>query len=268
MREFEKLKKSILNDYPRLGLEDNFKFACHPGVPCFNDCCADINIFLTPYDIIRMKNHLNISSNEFLEKYTLSPIDENQRHPVIMLKMNDDDKKKCPFVTDKGCSIYSDRPWSCRMYPLGLASPSESIKNEGEFYFLMRDDFCKGFEEDGEWTIKGWIGDQGIEPYDDAGKLFKEISLHPFFDSGKSLSPQKIEMLYMVCYDIDRFREFLFESSFFDRFEVDEKTKEQIKNDDVELFGFGVKWLKFSLFGEKTIEIKDEAVKTAKMKKK
>ena len=58
--------------------------------------------------------------------FTAMPIDKNQQYPVILFRMKDAEGKPCPFVDEeKGCSIYEDRPWSCRMYPLGLASPKE-----------------------------------------------------------------------------------------------------------------------------------------------
>ena len=31
------LEEQILKDAPRLGPDDKFKFACHPGVSCFNN---------------------------------------------------------------------------------------------------------------------------------------------------------------------------------------------------------------------------------------
>ena len=30
--QLDKLKEKIVADYPRLGLDDNFQFGCHPGV--------------------------------------------------------------------------------------------------------------------------------------------------------------------------------------------------------------------------------------------
>ena len=54
----------------KLTPESRFKFRCHPGVPCFTECCGKTTIILTPYDILRLKNRLRIPSGEFLEKYT------------------------------------------------------------------------------------------------------------------------------------------------------------------------------------------------------
>ena len=273
MREIERFKEEILKDYPRLSEGDSFSFSCHPGVPCFNACCGDVNVFLTPYDIVRLKNRLGISSQEFLDKHTILPMDKNLKYPVILLQMNDDDKKSCPFVGKNGCQVYEDRPWSCRMYPLGLASPREGHKEVKEdFYFLLREAVCKGLDEPESQTVGEWLTDQGILDYNEMGEHYKNLTLHPVFESSEHLTPQKIEMFFMVCYNIDNFRDFVFGSSFFDKFEVDKETRERIKEDDVELLKFGYKWLRFALFGEKSMTIKDsvhaDKEKELKMKQK
>ncbi len=256
MTEMEKLKEVILKEYPRLQKESKFKFNCHKNISCFNKCCGDVNIFLTPYDIIRLKNRLGISSEEFLEKYTFLPIDEKQNFPVVMLRMNTDKNKSCPFVGKEGCSVYEDRPWSCRMFPLGTASPKNKGENgEGEFYFILEEPVCKGYTEERTWTVGEWLKDQGIEDYSTMGELFKEVSLHDYFNTKKQLEPAKLEMFYTVCYNIDKFREFVFESTFLKRFKTDNETVQKIKDDDKELLKFGINWLKYCLFGEKTMEI-------------
>ena len=257
MEVLEKLKETILNEYPRLNKSSKFKFSCHKNISCFNKCCTDVNIFLTPYDIIRLKNRLKISSQEFLDKYTLLPIDENQNYPVVMLKMNRDDEKSCPFVGDKGCSVYEDRPWPCRMFPLGVASPKEIGTNGNEeFYFILEEPVCQGYKEDRNITVNDWIKEQKVEEYTEMGERFKEVSLHDYFKKGKKLEPAKLEMFYTVCYNIDKFREFVFESTFLKRFEVDEELADKIKKDDEELLLFGFEWLKYCLFGEKTMKVK------------
>lgn len=265
MKELENLKKTILEEYPRLSKDSAFNFHCHKGVSCFNDCCGDVNIFLTPYDIIRLKNNLGITSGEFLSKYTISPFDEKLQYPVVMLKMEDNERKSCPFVSEDGCRVYADRPWSCRMYPLGQASPKEgSGALDDEFYFLLKEGICKGFAEDKQFTVSDWIKDQGIEDYNELGEMFKEIALHDSIREGKGMSPEKIEMFFVVAYNIDKFREFVFKSSFFDRFDVDDETRARIEADDVELLKFGFRWLRFSLFGEKTIEVKSDVLEAKK----
>jgi len=259
MKELENLKETVLKEYPRLKKESEFKFNCHKDISCFNNCCTDVNIFLTPYDIIRLKNNLKISSQEFLDKYTFLPIDESQNHPVVMLKMNDDESKSCPFVGKAGCSVYNDRPWSCRMFPLGVASPKNNGDGEdNEFYFMIEEPVCKGYFENRTQTVGDWTRDQGVEHYSEMGESFKEVSLHDYFKDKKQLTPAKLEMFYTVCYNIDKFREFVFESSFLKRFDVDEDVVSEIKNDDEELLKFGFNWLRYCLYGENTMRLKQE----------
>ncbi|MBI4669204.1 MAG: YkgJ family cysteine cluster protein [Elusimicrobia bacterium] len=265
MDEIAKFKEEILKDYPRLAKESEFSFACHPGVPCFNGCCRDINIFLTPYDIIRLKKALAITSGEFLKKYTIMPFDKNLKYPVVMLKMEENENKTCPFVAKEGCKVYADRPWACRMYPLGLASPrQEKNAAEEEFYFLLQEAACKGLNEPKKWTVAGWMENQGVAEYDEMGRDFKYITLHKFIGIEQIFTPQKIEMFFMTCYDTDKFREFVFGSSFFNRFDVDEETAAKIKSDDKELLKFGFQWLRFALFNEKTMKIKAEIAEAKK----
>jgi Fe-S-cluster containining protein len=257
MKEIENLKETILKEYPRLTKDSKFKFSCFRNISCFNECCSDVNIFLTPYDIIRLKNRLKITSQEFLDRYTFLPIDENQNHPVVMLRLNQDEKKSCQFVGPEGCTVYEDRPWSCRMFPLGVASPKEiDGKEEEDFYFIIEEPVCKGYFEENSWTVGEWMRDQKVEEYNEMGKLFKEISLHDFFSKDKKLTPPQLEMFYTVCYNLDKFREFVFESTFLNRFDVPEDTVKKIKEDDEELLKFGFEWLKYCLFGEKTMKIK------------
>ena len=33
-------------------------FACHPKVPCFNECCRELDLALSPYDVLRLRRAL------------------------------------------------------------------------------------------------------------------------------------------------------------------------------------------------------------------
>jgi len=77
--------------------EQFFRFRCDPGVSCFTQCCQDVTIVLTPYDVVRMKNAMGISSGEFLDKYTIIIPTEKHIIPLEVLKMNETDKT-CTYV--------------------------------------------------------------------------------------------------------------------------------------------------------------------------
>ena len=264
----EQLEEKILADYPRLGPDDTFKFSCHPGVSCFNRCCGDVNIFLSPFDVLRLKKRLGMTSTEFLEKYALMPVHKEMKTPVVILRMEEDEAKSCVFLEEKGCGVYSDRPWPCRMYPLGLASQKDTPDGwRGDrFYFLLEEEGCAGFQEPREWTVREWMDDQGIDAYDEWGEAFKELTLHPYFEEEGTLSPQKMEMMFTACYDLDKFRAFVFESTLLKRFEVDEDFIEEMRYDDEALLRFSFLWLRFSLFGEETMRPRAAVVEAFKGK--
>lgn len=260
MDNIQKLKESILKEYEHLTENDCFNFECGPHLECFNDCCADVNIFLTPYDVLRMRTALKISSGEFLKKYTIIPFDDKQTLPVPLMLMQDTDRKQCHFVDDEtGCTIYHDRPWPCRMYPIGLGSPggAKGFRDE-RFYFVMKEDHCKGFNRPTKWSIKEWMEDQGVKSFDEFGELFKNITLHPRFATGWKPTPKFVEIYWLALYDLDRFRIFVLESTFLNRFEIDEEELASYQTDDESLLRLGFKWVKMALFGEKTIPIRDE----------
>jgi len=262
----EALQEKILAEHERLGPEDTFKFGCHPGVSCFNKCCSDVNIFLSPYDVLRMKRRLGLTSGEFLDKYTILPVQKDMKTPVVMLRMSDDESKTCQFLTEGGCGIYTDRPWPCRMYPLGLAAQKDTPDGwRGDrFYFLLQEQGCCGFEESHEWTIREWLEDQGLDEYDEWGEAYKELALHEFFEDGGVLSPKKMHMMYTACYDLDKFREFVFESTLLQRYDVDEDFVEEMRYDDEALLRFAFLWLRFSLFGEPTVKARAEVLEAYK----
>ena len=139
----------LIQNTPRLGPDDRFTFHCDPTLDCFGHCCQDVSILLTPYDVLRMKKALGISSSEFMEQYTSIAYSAEKRVPVVFLKMNEDDKK-CQFVSEKGCGVYANRPWACRMYPLGMAERATSQAAAERFYFVLKEELCHGHGKGGE----------------------------------------------------------------------------------------------------------------------
>jgi Fe-S-cluster containining protein len=247
--------------------ESRFKFACHKGMACYTHCCSDLNIILTPYDIIRMKKRLSLTCDEFLAVYTKPEMLARTKLPVVTLKMLDDDEKSCPFVTPEGCIIYEDRPLSCRYYPLGMAAFREQeIQPTGEdFYFMVRESHCLGFQADREWSVKEWRKNQGVDPYDEINKSWMEFMLRKkSFGFQAELSEEGRAMFFMVSSNVDKLRRFIFESSFLDKYEVDEDLLEKIRTDDIALLKFGLDWLQSALFGADKVKLKDHVQETNK----
>jgi len=237
----------------RMDAEHAFQFNCSPGVPCFTECCQDVTIVLTPYDVMRLKNALHVSSDEFLDKYRILIPKEGRLIPLVILKMNEDDKK-CPFVSKTGCSIYEDRPWPCRMFPLDM-------DDDGTFHLITDASRCKGLEEKESWRIGEWLVEQGIVPYDEMNSMFTEIIAPLQAQELDIENPDIQKMVVMALYNLDKFREFIFHSTFLNRFEIDHIKIEKIKRSDVELLKFGMDWIKFGLFGQLLFRVKQEGQK-------
>lgn len=235
---------------PLYDLDYQFKFNCHAEVSCFTKCCRGIQIILTPYDIIRLKNRLKLRSDEFLALYTQPRMLEKTDLPVVSLKLLDDELASCPFVGKEGCSIYADRPTTCRYYPLGVASLShcEGVQGQG-FYFFIHEPHCLGFNEEKVWSIREWRRAQGVERHDDINAEWTDLVVRKrSFPASFKLTEQSKQMFFMVNYDIDRFRRFVFESSFLKRYDVDPDTLAKIMHEDISLLKFGFRWLRWILF--------------------
>ena len=230
----------------RLTPQSRFKFRCHPGVPCFTDCCGKTTIIVTPYDILRLKERLGITSGEFLEKYTRREEHDKSGLPLVVMDMPRFGGV-CPFVRPvTGCQVYSDRPGTCRYYPVGQGL---LITEEGldEFYFLIKEPHCKGFESDHEWTVQSWKEDQGADYYDEMNKEWKAMMLRRSSVGKPDTDERTKNLFYMVMYDLDQFRRFIFKSRFLQIFNVDEDTLQRIYEDDLELLQFGYDYLKMAL---------------------
>ena len=255
----------------KLTLDSQLKFRCHPGVKCFTACCGGIKIVLTPFDILQLTKRLDLAAYEFLHQFTQPTYLENTDMPGVMIKLREDDNK-CPFVTPEGCTVYTDRPTACRYYPVGMAdfheggtrdaAGNESVSEEEKFFFLVREDHCKGFEEDKEWTIREWRADQGVDIRDEMNKEWLRLVMRrKSFGQQASLSEQAKRMFFMASTDIATFRKFIFESSFLDTYVLDEDTIQKIKEDDIELMLFSFKYLAATLFGAQLLKIKEEKIK-------
>lgn len=234
----------------RMDPEHIFKFNCSPDVSCFTHCCQDVTIVLTPYDVLRLKNRLNIFSDQFLDEYTIIRPQPKRLIPLVILKMNDQDKK-CPFVTQEGCIVYQDRPWPCRMYPLDM-------NDDGTFCLITDPSRCLGLKEEGSWRIYEWLMSQEIIPYDEMNNLFSEITLPLRAQELDIENPDISKMIIMALYNLDKFREFIFNSSFLNRFDIDPLKVVKLQKSDEELLKFAFDWIKFGIFGQKVLRVKQQ----------
>ncbi|WP_320043815.1 YkgJ family cysteine cluster protein [uncultured Desulfobacter sp.] len=236
-------------------LEDPMQFNCSADNPCFNQCCRDLNQALTPYDVLRMKNAVNLPSGQFLQKYTARHTGPGSGLPVLTFKPNPATGHACPFVTDSGCFIYKDRPGSCRMYPLARAVAKDRRTGEKvEYFALIEEEHCKGFGAQGGKTVAQWLKGQDVVDHNtENDKILELISLKNQIRPGQ-LEGAEEDIFYMALYDLDNFRIQIEEKGLLASLDLPKGSVEKIVTDDLSLLNFGIAWVKYQLFG-KDLEI-------------
>ncbi len=249
----KKIDIDDIDNLPGIRIEkgDTFNFRCHPGVTCFNRCCRNLNLFLYPYDVVRLKQGLSISSDEFLAEYVDVVLRPSNYFPEVLLRMSATSEKTCPFLSTAGCAVYPNRPDTCRTFPIeqGMLYDAQQKKDRPVFFFRPPD-FCRGQDEDEQWTMSGWTRDQGAELYHKMTMRWAEVKRLFQNDPWGLEGPEgsKAKMAFMAAYNVDRFRDFVFQSSFLKRYKVKSALLKKLKTDDVQLLRFGFEWIKFFIW--------------------
>ena len=233
------------------------QFQCRKGIACWNACCSNIDISLTPYDILRLKLRFEISSGAFLQKYTLPY--EMEQNSIAGVKLRPiANGSACQFMTPDGCSVYEDRPTACRYYPLALLSLRRQDETaDSTSYALVEEPHCLGHKEARAISVDAYRKEQGLDEYDELARGWRQLILKKK-SSGPSIgkpSKRSLELFFMVCYDIDRFSEFVASEGFRQLYDLPPQEMKDILCDDVALMQFGFRFLRQVLFGEETIAL-------------
>ncbi len=239
------------------------QFSCHKGIGCWNACCSNIDISLTPYDVLRLKKRLGTTSTKFLRDCTVPY--EMEKDGLAGVKFRPvDGGTACRFMTPEGCSVYEDRPTACRYYPVAVLSMRKQDEyTDTQSYALVKEDHCKGHDVARSLTIDEYRKEQGVEEYDDLARGWRQLVLKKK-SAGPSIGAPSLksrQLYFMSCYDVDTFRDFVASEAFGKLFKLPEEEKAMLMADDVELMQFAFRFLKQVLFGEKTIELDAAAAK-------
>lgn len=229
-----------------------FHFRCGPDVECYMSCCRKLDLILYPYDVIRLKKRLSISTEEFIRHYTRLGPSSHPYFPAVMLLMSENEEQTCPFLGSSGCTVYEDRPTACRTYPLERAvDRSPGRGRPQDYYFMTSHSYCLGHREEKEWTVKIWIKDQRLQHYNAVNDLWAEVDTlfasNPWHGEGAA-GPRQ-QMAFMVCYNLDGFRRFADENGLVEQFKLESAQRRILADDDEALLKFGFEWLKHILAG-------------------
>jgi Fe-S-cluster containining protein len=237
------------SDFTPLSLDEPFYFSCSKQIPCFNKCCRDLNQFLTPYDVLRLKTCLGLSSQLFLKRFTVRHTGPETGFPVIAFKTDPKSDHVCPFVSDQGCRVYHDRPASCRMYPIARAvSRSRTTGRISEHFAILRESHCQGHQQQNRQTVREWIESQGLKPYNKHNDLILELIYRKNRMKPGPLEPKAYDQFYLALYDLDAFREKALDNHLFNLLTIDRKTYEKAAQEDTALLKVGIDLLKNTIF--------------------
>jgi len=125
-----------------------------------------------------------------------------------------------------------------------------------DYAVVSQSDFCQGLKSKKEQSVKDYLGSQGVIESVEMDAHYQEITDHPGLEELDVDNPRVARMIHLACYDLDRFREFVFEYSFLEKFEVEEDRLAATRESKIDLLKFGFDWVKCGLFAEKTLRLK------------
>lgn len=168
---------------------EHFNFVCKM---CGN-CCNEMLIKLTPYDIIRLSAGLNLPTHEFIPQY------------VLFLKLQDTGwflpvlkhvkKGECLFKRGKKCRIHPYRPLPCRLFPVGRSE---------ENFVLQMSLYCKGLLTGCRWNLNSWLEASEAITYLEMSKLYYDF-MEEILQSYelKTISDKQYKLFFKIVYDFD-----------------------------------------------------------------
>lgn len=243
--------RDLLESLPEIGPDETFVFDCGPHMPCFNRCCAELTLPLTPYDVLRLRRQLGMSGEDFLRTFASMRSFPDTGFPLPLLRMLESPDAPCPFVTPAGCSVYEDRPGACRCYPLGRGARM-GADGVAERFFLVREEHCRGFDHGTARTPAQWFANEGMEPYTAFNDRYMRL-MAMVRATERRLEPRLATMAILCLYQLDKFRELIESMRIFSRVEVPQERQARIVEDslagDEAALGFALDWMELVIFG-------------------
>jgi len=241
----------LQNSFRPVGPDQRFRFACHPGIACFTECCRQLDLALTPYDVLRLKKNLGLRSDEFLEQYVIIEWDERTVFPQCYLTMVDDGRASCVFVTPKGCSVYQDRPGACRAYPVGRGASRDNHRRQvSEHFVLVEEPHCRGFEESPSQTPPEYLRAQSLAAYSRFNDEVMSILQHDRVKQGFQPDRRQLEQYIMALYNLDLFRQEMSDGRIAMRRPLAIGELQGLAGDEEQLLLLGLRWLQQELFDQ------------------
>ena len=103
---------------------------------------------------------------------------------------------------------------------------------------------CLGLDDNRVWRLRDWFEDQGLQPYAEWNQRFAEVTEDKRLTRWRKEYPRGLDIFYLACYDLDRFREVVFEEKLYEMLEQPPVDRDKLKSDDLALLEFAFTWLR------------------------
>ena len=134
--------------------EGSFQFRCNA---CGKRCQDREDILLTPYDLNRIAQYLDIPMGKVVQDYCVCYVGTYSRLPIVAVNMKGPEKI-CPFLKERKCRIHAAKPTVCALYPLGRVGAYEL---GGIPRYFIQNVSCGAKDE--THTVREWLTGYGLE---------------------------------------------------------------------------------------------------------
>lgn len=198
--DLKNLKNEFSTDHTILALDDTFSFTCSR---C-NGCCTykpgDIVVgvpILSLYDVIRISRSLNMDTTDFIRSYTEMDHDASLGNQLSLRYIGLEEEKRCPFLSETGCSIHENKPFACRLFPIKRVITDDFTV----FAIPKKLDGCN-VGSGKKHTLRKWLNNADLNPYFD---YYRNWNILDDLDREKFIkTPNECQYTFRVSmYDID-----------------------------------------------------------------
>lgn len=237
--------------YPELDFDGSFRFSCGPHISCFVHCCTGTNIWLYPFDVLRISRSLGISTTEFINRHCRY-FDSPPHFPVLLLKNADNGEGRCPFALDSGCSVYPDRPWICRLFPVVPTDcrTDETAEADRRFNIFVWKG-CRGVGTGAEITVREWWANAGMAVYEETYLDWQKLTDELKSSSLVPLTGESAQRFKLGSFDFDLFREKLLAGEYGDIFPLEADELRRAADDDIFLMQTACRWMRRVLLDQR-----------------
>ena len=134
---------------PESARREKFGYVCR----ACSRCCQHKVIQVNPYEVARLARLKGIATGAFRAAFT-----ENGQGAILRRTADTD---TCVFLEQGGCSVHSDRPLVCRLYPLGRHVAADGT--ERWVHVAPHPESAGVYSREG--TIADYIAAQGALPF-------------------------------------------------------------------------------------------------------